>query len=118
MDDDFNTPIAFSVLFDLVREIYRLRSDDLETLKAHVGLLKYLSQLLGLLQEDPEQFLRKGQSDINSETIEHLIQQRLLARQNKDFAQADKIRADLLGMGVIIEDGQGGTRWRLKEGAV
>jgi cysteinyl-tRNA synthetase len=111
MADDFNTPIALSVLFDLVREIYRLRQDHREDVIEYLSLLKYLGHILGLLQRNPEAFLCQGQQD--KDTIERLVQERVLARQNKDFSLADQIRAKLLAMGVVIEDGDGGTRWRL-----
>lgn len=111
MLDDFNTPIALSVLFDLVREIYRLHSDDVEAAILHAGILKYLGNILGLLRQDPETFLQQGK---DSEEIKKLIHDRLAARQNKDFVLADKIRDDLVARGVILEDASNITNWRWK----
>lgn len=111
MSDDFNTPIALAVLFDLVREIYRVQSQNFDLALKYIALLKYLSGILGFLQQNPEEFLRQGNADDAAE-IEHLIQERLTARQNKDFAKADQIRADLSARGVVLEDGGGETRWR------
>lgn len=111
MSDDFNTPVAISVLFDLVREIYRLQVQNFEKALEHVALLKYLSPILGFLQQNPEDFLRQGEST-DADDIERCIQERLLARQNKDFAKADQIRAHLAARGVVLEDGDGKTRWR------
>jgi cysteinyl-tRNA synthetase len=112
MSDDFNTPVALSVLFDLVREIYRLQSQNVEKALEHVALLKYLSPILGFLQQNPEDFLRQGGESTDADEINRWIQERLLARENKDFAKADQIRAQLAARGVVLEDGQGTTRWR------
>src|SRR5262249_28343628 len=92
LSDDFNTPIALSVLFDLVREIHRLQTTDLDLAVEHVALLKYLANILGLLHQNPEAFLQQGQESKDRKMIEALIQKRLIARQNKDFTLADKIR--------------------------
>ena len=114
MQDDFNTPIALSVLFDLVREIYRLQTNNSAVATQHAGLLKYLANILGLLHQDPDIFLQQGQEAKNNQTIEGLIEKRLLARKNKDFTLADKIRDDLIEMGVVLEDKDGLTQWRWK----
>jgi cysteinyl-tRNA synthetase len=96
MLDDFNTPIALSVLFDLVRETHKLQISGKDEAILYAGLLKYLGNLLGLLKQDPEAFLKQGQPEQNSQVIEELIQKRLIARQNKDFALSDSIRDDLM----------------------
>ena len=114
MEDDFNTPIALSVLFDLVREIHRLQTNNVAASVEHAGLLKYLANILGLLHQEPDTFLQQGQEEKNSEAIEELIQKRLIARKNKEFSLADKIRDDLVAMGVALEDADGGTQWRWK----
>ena len=107
MDDDFNTPEAISVLFELANEVNR--SHSLE----HARLLRSLAALLGLLEREPERFLQSGgDAGISPEEIEERIQARKAARKSRDFAQADRIRDDLLEQGVVLEDGPGGTTWR------
>ena len=107
MDDDFNTAEAVSVLFDLANEVNRSNSVQ------HARLLRSLAALLGLLERDPERFLQAGsEAGISPEAIEERIEARKAARKNKDFAEADRIRDDLLEQGVVLEDGPGGTTWR------
>ena len=105
MDDDFNTPEAISVLFDLANEINKSHSAN------GAGLLKSLGSVLGLLQRDPRAFLQGG-NDIDSSRIEALIQQRMDARKSRNFAESDRIRDELLQFGIILEDGPQGTTWR------
>lgn len=109
MDDDFNTPEALAVLFDLTREINKLR-DSGEVLAAHqyADLLKKLGFILGILQDEPQKFLQAG---IDEDKINALIVARNQARQNKDWAQADLIRAQLSAMGITIEDTSSGTKF-------
>jgi len=113
LDDDFGTPGALSVLFDLAHEVNRLRGSD-DSAAAHAALLVKLGAMLGLLQRDPEQFLRGGNAaeGPSEEEIEALIAQRLKARKNKDFAESDRIRDELKKQGVVLEDGPQGTTWR------
>ena len=110
MDDDFNTAVAVSVLFDLASEINK--SADVALARE----LKTLAGVLGLLQRDSNEFLRAtvGEGEVvNVAEIEVLIEQRKVAKANKDFAQADAIRAQLLEMGIVIEDKAGGVvDWR------
>ena len=110
MDDDFNTPNAIAVLFDLANKINKTRSLH------DSALLKALGGLLGLLQQDPQQHLRgkimDNESVRLSEFIEDMIQQRLAARAAKNFIEADRIRNELLSLGIILEDGQKITTWR------
>lgn len=110
MDDDFNTPEALAVLFEMVREINQA-SDQSEPL---VGLLKELGGVLGLLQQDPDQFLQGGdtQEGISADEVEQLIAQRNQARADKDWAKADQLRDQLQQEGIILDDGRGGTTWR------
>ncbi len=115
MDDDFNTPVALSVLFDLVRELNKLRGEDESKAAALGAELRQLAGMLGLLQDDPEIYLRGGKSatgGLGDEEIERLIQQRLDARTSKNWAEADRIRDELQAAGIILEDGAGGTSWR------
>ena len=109
MDDDFNTPVALAVLFDLARELNKAQDKNLPA-----NTLKQLAGLLGLLQDDPEQFLKGGVAAdaISAAQIEVLIADRQTAKANKDWAQADSIRAQLKAQGIVLEDVSGGTNWR------
>lgn len=111
MDDDFNTPDAIAVLFELASDINKTDS------KQSAGLLKALAGLLGLLQQNPQDYLQNtmtgGSSDLLApDAIEQLIQQRIQARKEKRYADADTIRKNLQDQGVILEDGPQGTAWR------
>ncbi|MCP4994064.1 MAG: cysteine--tRNA ligase [Gammaproteobacteria bacterium] len=116
MDDDFNTPEALAVMFDLVREINRLRQDDPDRAAALGAELKRLGSTLGILESDPEAYLRGGEpgseDGLSDEAIESLIQQRQEAKANKDWANADRIRDELKALNVVLEDGPQGTTWR------
>ncbi|ANR78375.1 cysteine--tRNA ligase [Kosakonia sacchari] len=117
MDDDFNTPEAYSVLFDLAREVNTLKHDgDLLGANAAAKKLRELAGVLGLLEQDPDLFLQSGAQADDSEVaeIEKLIQQRLDARKAKDWAAADAARDRLNEMGIVLEDGPQGTTWRRK----
>ncbi|MCM0147342.1 cysteine--tRNA ligase [Photobacterium galatheae] len=114
MDDDFNTPEAYSVLFDLAREINRLKTEDLAVASALGARLRELGSVLGLLAQEPEAFLQSGAKEDDVAEIEALIQQRLDARAAKDWAAADTARDQLTAMGIILEDGPQGTTWRRK----
>jgi len=112
MDDDFNTPEALAVLFDLVREINRERSEDTAKAAALAAVLRHLGAVLGILQSDPEAYLQGAGEGLSAEQIEGLIQQRMEARQAKDWAQADRVRDQLKDSGIVLEDGPEGTTWR------
>ncbi len=114
MDDDFNTPEAYSVLFDMVREINRLKTDDVAAASVLGARMRELADVLGLLGQEPEVFLQSGANDDDVAEIEALIQQRLDARAAKDWAAADQARDKLTEMGIILEDGPQGTTWRRK----
>lgn len=105
MDDDFNTSLAISILFEIVNEINR----DSNTKLAR--LLLNLANLIGLLTSDPQEFLQAGTSLAHDE-IEKLIFQRNQARENKDFKLSDLIRDELLSNGIHLEDNKNGTIWR------
>ncbi len=119
MDDDFNTPEALAVLFELSREINKLHDHD-EMAAARLGAsLRHLGKWLGLLQADPESYLKSGtevvaslSSGIASEEIEALIAQRNIARKAKNWAEADRIRAQLQEAKIVLEDTPKGTVWR------
>jgi len=132
MDDDFNTPVALSVLFDLARELNTAKKENkLEKVGELASSLKYLSGLLGILQDDPDAWLKQKLepslfvnnntffsptvtvSYISEDLIEQQIQARLDAKKAKDWTLADKIRNDLKEQGVILEDSPDGTTsWR------
>jgi len=113
MNDDFNTPIAISVLFDLSHEIQRTRITHPEVAAKLANLLKTLGGVLGILQDDPELFLKTGTEHMDVEKIEKLIAERNKARAEKNWAAADRIRAELAAMLVILEDASGVTTWKL-----
>ncbi|HEY0884323.1 MAG TPA: DALR domain-containing protein, partial [Ramlibacter sp.] len=104
MDDDFATPEAVAALFELAAEVNRGKSAEL------AGLLKALGGCLGLLQGDPRAFLRAG-SRLDEATIERLIAERAAAKKAKNFAEADRIRQDLLAQGIVLKDSATGTTW-------
>ena len=113
MDDDFNTSEAIAVLFDLAGQVNRLREENIELALQKAGMLKKLANVLGLLEADPETYLQAGAGDDDDiEQIESLIQQRLDARANKDWAEADRIRDQLNAMNIELEDKDGKTSWR------
>ena len=113
MNDDFNTPIAFSVLFDLAHEIQRLREKDLALAARHAALLKRLGGVFGILQKNPAHFLQGNKNQVDAERVNTLIADRNAARAAKNWAEADRIRDELLLMSVVLEDGADGTSWRL-----
>lgn len=112
MDDDFNTPEALAVLFDLAREINRVRESDTNHAAQLGALLRRLGSVLGILQQDAETFLRAGTNSEEVKKIEELIATRNTARTNKNWAEADRVRQELLQMSVSLEDSAAGTIWR------
>ena len=116
MDDDFNTPEACAVLFEMAREINRLRDGDAAAAAALAAQLRSLAEVLGVLQLPAEEFLQAGAgSGVDAVRVEALIAERLAARAAKNWAESDRVRDQLLAMGVVLEDGKGGTTWRLAE---
>ncbi|WP_145494419.1 cysteine--tRNA ligase [Yersinia bercovieri] len=116
MDDDFNTPEAYSVLFDIAREVNRLKTEDIAAANGLAAELRKLAHVLGLLEQDPELFLQSGAQTDGDEVakIEALIKQRNDARSSKDWALADSARDQLNELGIVLEDGPQGTTWRRK----
>ena len=114
MDDDFNTPEAYSVLFDLAREVNRLKGEGSSEAAALAGRLRELGGVLGLLEQDPEAFFKGDEADDEVAEIERLIKARNEARAAKDWPAADAARNRLTEMGIVLEDGAGGTSWRRK----
>ncbi len=117
MDDDFNTPEALAVLFELARDINRAREQQQAELASRLaGALRTLGGRLGLLQADPEAYLRgqhgAAQHGPADDEIDALVAQRDAARANRDWAEADRLRDQLTALGVMLEDGAAGTRWR------
>ncbi len=108
MDDDFNTPGAISVLFDLAKQINK---ESGQTAQKLAGRLKQLASVLGILEQDPNKFLTTGAKDDDVEQIEALIKQRNEARKQKNWALADEARDKLKQMHIELEDGPQGTVW-------
>jgi cysteinyl-tRNA synthetase len=104
MDDDFNTPAAMAVLFELASEVNRTRD------RAAAALLRALGGVLGILQSEPRAFLQAG-GGLDQAAIQDLIDRRSAAKRARDFATADRIRAELAAQGVELKDGPGGTIW-------
>ncbi len=115
MNDDFNTPEAYSVLFEMARDINRIKNNDMEMASKLGVLMRELADVIGILYQEPEAFL-KGGSDSDDEVaeIEALIKLRNDSRATKDWANADLARDKLNEMGIILEDGSAGTSWRRK----
>lgn len=115
MDDDFNTPEALAVLFELVRQLNACcKQDEWAAARGLAAELVALGGILGLLQQSPQAFLQQGQaSDVDEARIEALIAERAAAKKAKDFARADEIRDQLAAEGVVLKDGREGTRWTL-----
>jgi cysteinyl-tRNA synthetase len=116
MDDDFNTPEALAVLFELTRAINRVREQDATEAGRLAATLHTLGGRLGILQADPEFYLRGPQGDVDSgpddASVDALVARRDQARAERNWAEADRIRDQLTAMGIVLEDAAGGTLWR------
>ena len=111
MNDDFNTPEAIAILFNLASEINKSQKPQ------EASLLKSLANTLGLLQQEPQKYLRQSlatnkEQGFSESEINLLISQRLEAKKNRDFKQADQIRSSFAEAGIILEDTPQGTTWR------
>lgn len=118
MNDDFNMPVAFSVLFDVAKALNKHDSDSDEA-RSLAGVLKKLGAILGILQSEPNAYLQganlQGDSALDDDfakQVEALIEKRNSARKNKDWSQADEARDALNALGVTLEDSANGTTWR------
>ena len=108
MDNDFGTPEAVAVLFELAVEVNRTQSAAL------AGELKALGGVLGILQGDPKAYLQAG-AGLDDAAIQTLIAERAAAKAGKDFARADQIRKDLAAQGVVLKDAPTGTTWEVQK---
>ncbi|HOS87379.1 MAG TPA: class I tRNA ligase family protein, partial [Burkholderiaceae bacterium] len=104
MDNDFATPEAVAVLFELAAEVNRGKSPQV------AGLLKTLGGVLGLLQSDPKGFLQAG-AGLDEASIQQQIVARAAAKKARNFTEADRIRDELLAQGIVLKDSAGGTTW-------
>ncbi|BDB68794.1 cysteine--tRNA ligase [Comamonas thiooxydans] len=105
MDEDFGTPEAVAVLFELAAEVNRSKSPEV------AGLLKALGACLGLLQAEPQKFLQAGAEGVGAAAIEAQIAARAEAKAAKNWAEADRIRKELLDQGIVLKDSAAGTTW-------
>jgi len=114
MNDDFNTPEALAALFELAHKLNREKKYHPKKSEHFAGQLKGLAGLLGLLERDPEVFLKTGigEEGLSAAEVEDLIARRQQARADKDWAEADRLRDALQDKGIVIEDSADGTQWR------
>jgi len=114
MDDDFNVPGALAVLFDMTKSINSFKdSDQFDQANQLATILVSLAKPLGVLQQDPEDYLKTG-VQLSEDKIEDLIREREVARTNRDFKKSDQIRDELISMNIVLEDSADGTSWRRK----
>ncbi|WP_425640930.1 cysteine--tRNA ligase [Marinomonas gallaica] len=113
MRDDFNTPVALSVMFELVRELNKARAEGSDTAATLAAELKALAEVLGLLYQDPEYFMQNStvNEGLSAEDIEAYIVERAQARKDKNFSRGDEIRDLLLEQGITLLDSREGTTW-------
>ena len=100
-------------MFDVARELNKAKDEDVTRAARLGGCLKALGGVLGLLRDDPENYLRSdASSGLSNAEVDELITRRAEARANKDWSEADRIRELLQAHDIVMEDGSGGTRWR------
>jgi cysteinyl-tRNA synthetase len=119
MNDDFNTPVAIAALFDLAAEVHRAAAEAPARAQVLRGQLRSLAALLGLLGRAPREVRRSGLSGqetsaagLDDAAIDRLIGERAAAKKSRQFAEADRIRAELAAQGIVLEDTPAGTSWR------
>nr|WP_116964837.1 cysteine--tRNA ligase [Fastidiosibacter lacustris] len=113
MDNDFNTPEALPVLFSLAKEINKYRASNIERATQYAHLLLQLANVLGILHYPAEAYFKhSGENVLPDSEIEAMIQQRIEAKQKKDYASADNIRNTLAQSGIVLEDTGTGTLWK------
>jgi len=113
MNDDFNTPEAIAVLFSLANTLNKLKQENASDIGVYANTLKTLAGYLGILQQDPDSFLQGRDGYLKeNEQIEKKINQRTVAKTNKDWLLADQIRDELKAEGILLEDSAKGTTWR------
>ena len=113
LDDDFNTPIALSILFEIAKHANTERETNKDRAGALSELLKKLGNHIGIMKHGADNYLKKG-IELSDAKIDEKIIQRESARASKDFAMSDQIREELLALGIILEDSINGTTWRRK----
>ena len=114
MDDDFNVPGALAVFFEIAKSINSFKdSDQFDQANQLATILVSLAKPLGVLQQDPEDYLKTG-VQLSEDKIEGLIREREVARTNRDFKKSDQIRDELISMNIVLEDSADGTSWRRK----
>lgn len=113
LNDDFNTPMALSILFEIAKQINIERATNQQKASALSSQLVKLGNYIGILNHNADEYLKQG-SDLSESEISKKIDQREAARNSKDFAMSDQIRDELLELGIILEDSANGTTWRRK----
>ena len=113
LNDDFNTPMALSILFEIAKQINIERITNPEKAGALSSQLVKLGNYIGILEYNAEEYLKLG-SELSESEISKKIEQREAARNNKEFALSDQIRDELIELGIILEDSINGTSWRRK----
>jgi cysteinyl-tRNA synthetase len=116
MDDDFNTPEAMAVIQGVAKELNQAKAaSQAAVVSSAATTLKCLGGILGILQKDPQGYLKRGAAEgtLTDSRIEELMAERQAARAGKNFGESDRIRAQLSAAGVLLEDKPGGkTEWR------
>ena len=113
LNDDFNTPMALSILFEIAKQINIERTTNPEKAAALSSQLVKLGNYIGILQYNAEEYLKLG-SELSESEISKKIEQREAARNTRNFALSDQIRDELIELGIILEDSINGTSWRRK----
>jgi len=113
LNDDFNTPIALSILFEIAKQINIERISNPNKANVLSAMLIKLGNFIGILEYNAEDYLKQG-SELSEAEISEKIAQREAARNSKDFAMSDQIRDELVELGIILEDSANGTTWRRK----